>query len=421
MKDWKPVDMSFYFEILNIQNDNFVEVGVEDVLKIEREFGIDAYHDILGKYDKVIVSQQTEAYGMANKLKNFYANFDSDKIFVINDGFVCEKYLDRIYPTVPRENIFYNPLLSIWHSWNHVLSDNSRILAHSYGKSNIRLSPHANKINDGFRNIHNNDINTLCDYESKMDRDFKFIVLNNNYKPGRALFVDVMSDSFIKENWVSANFLQSKENELNWNNYDCNNFEEEIKNPQERDVYKYIRKDDYSKYENDNTGWNSCYEIIWTQHLNKAYIQPYWESCAWTDAVTDGHYMVNEKTLLPLLMEHLTIPLGIFYVDILEKLGYEFVKKIGDVDINETISQEEIGYCGYGKTDEEEQKITKKIKDWNLNLFNKINKINNLYSLSDIKDIYVQNYDTIKHNKELVKNHASDNNVIDELRKWILN
>ena len=32
MKDWKPVDMSFYFEILNIQNDNFVEVGVEDVL-----------------------------------------------------------------------------------------------------------------------------------------------------------------------------------------------------------------------------------------------------------------------------------------------------------------------------------------------------------------------------------------------------
>ena len=105
----------------------------------------------------------------------------------------------------------------------------------------------------------------------------------------------------------------------------------------------------------------------------------------------------------------------------LEKLGYEFVKKIGDVDINETISQEEIGYCGYGKTDEEEQKITKKIKDWNLNLFNKINKINNLYSLSDIKDIYVQNYDTIKHNKELVKNHASDNNVIDELRKWILN
>ena len=86
MKDWKPVDMSFYFEILNIQNDNFVEVGVEDVLKIEREFGIDAYHDILGKYDKVIVSQQTEAYGMANKLKNFYANFDSDKIFVIKKG-----------------------------------------------------------------------------------------------------------------------------------------------------------------------------------------------------------------------------------------------------------------------------------------------------------------------------------------------
>ena len=44
-----------------------------------------------------------------------------------------------------------------------------------------------------------------------------------------------------------------------------------------------------------------------------------------------------------------------------------------------------------------------------------------LEEIREIKDIYVLNYDTIKHNKELVKNHASDNNVFDELRKWILN
>ena len=50
----------------------------------------------------------------------------------------------------------------------------------------------SSKINDGFRNIHNNNIDTLCDYENKMDRDFKFIVLNNNHKPGRSQFVDTI-------------------------------------------------------------------------------------------------------------------------------------------------------------------------------------------------------------------------------------
>ena len=412
--NWEVTDKSFFLEMLNISNDNFVEVGIDDLHELGKKYGDGAYHDILGKYDKVIVSKQTEGYGMSNKLQHFYENFDSNKIFVINDGFICEKNFDKIYPTVPRENIFYDPILSFWYSWNHVLSDNSRILANSHNKGNP-LHNRSSKINDGFRNIHNNNIDTLCDYESKMDRDFKFIVLNNNYKPGRAQFIDILSESFIKENWVSANFFK----EYFWNLHHWKTFYPLVTNPAEKEEYKYLREDDYSKYENDQSGWNSCYEILWKEHLNKAYIQPYWESCAWTDAVTDGHYMVTEKTLLPLLMGQLTIPLGIFYVDYLEKMGYQFVKKIGDVGINESISQDMVSY-------KLQKELYDKEKDqlfctkWNFELFNKINKINDLYSLKDIKDIYIENYDIVKHNKELLKHHASDNSILDKLKKWIL-
>ena len=414
MNNWKPEDTSGFFDILNISDDNFVEVGVEDVFKIEREYGVDGYHDILGKYDKVIVSKQTEGYGMSNILQHFYKNFDSNKIFVINDGFVTEKYIDKIYPTIPRENIFYDPILSIWYSWNHVISDCSRILAHSHGRPNVMLNTHTGKINDGFRNIHNNNIDTLCDYESKMDRDFKFIVLNNNYKPGRPQFVDTMTDSFIKENWVSANFFQD---EYFWKSDDWKGPSPQnptVRNPQERDVYKYLRKDDYSKYENDDTGWNSCYEILWTQHLNKAYIQPYWESCAWTDALTEGHYMITEKTAIPFILGNISIPLGIFYVDFLEKMGYQFVKKIGDISINETIDPKDWEGFGWGSARVQD------VKNWNYELFDKLNKIEKLSSLSDIKYLYIDNLDIMEHNKQLVKKHMTDTTVIEKLKKWIL-
>ena len=163
---------------------------------------------------------------------------------------------------------------------------------------------------------------------------------------------------------------------------------------------------------------NNCYEIIWREYYNKAYIQPYFESCAWTDAITEGHYMITEKSLIPFILGNISIPLGIFYVDYLEKMGYQFVKKIGDVGFNDSLPQEQFGYCEYagGFIKEEVDKLQK----WNFELFNKINKINDLYSLKDIKDIYIENYDIVKHDKELLKHHASDNNILDKLKKWIV-
>jgi len=406
MHRWKPTDSTGFLELL-VPNGKFVEVGVADIEKIEKEFNGD-YQGILGKYDKVILSQQTEGYGMRNRIKHFYDNFDTEKIFIINDGFVCEKYLSQIYPNIPRENIFINPILSIWCAWNMILSDKGR------EKIAVQDMRTTNKINDGFRTIHKNNIDNLLNVSNKFDRDYKFIVLNNNYKPGRAQFVDRMSESFIKENWVSANFFKEKP----WNLHKWENFYPPITNPAEKEEYRYLREDDYTKYENNQSGWNSCYEILWKEHLNKAYIQPYWESTAWTDALTDGHYMISEKTLMPIIMGHITIPLAPFHVDYLEKLGYKFIKKIGNISINETISQDEFGFIGSGEGAGDRDFHEPIVKLCN-KIFDKILKINDECSLEDIKKTYVENYDMIQHNKNLLKKHVTHDSVLKDLKTWI--
>jgi hypothetical protein len=414
LQERNKADSSFnYFTLCGIESNNIIEIGMDGLLDIEQQYGVEGYQDKLGKYDKVIVSEQTEGYGMATKLVNFYHNFDKEKIFIINDGFVCEKYVEEIYWGVPRENIFYDPALSIWTSWNCILSD--------VGRTQFRPST---KINDGFRFMHKNNIDNMFP-ECNKDREFKFMLLNNNFKEGRAQCINTLSDSFIKNNWVSANFFVD---ELNWLEHKYDHlisptddpsgggpvFEKNLIPPEDREVYKYLRKDDFSKYENDQSGWNSCYEILWKEHLNKAYIQPYWESCAWTDAMTDGHYMLNEKTLLPIVMGHITIPLGIFYVDYLEKMGYQFVKKIGDISINETVPQEDI--LGFSRSN---WPLTHKVQEWNYELFDKLNKIDELYSLKDIRDEYVENLDIIEHNRSLMKHHMSDESILEKLKNWI--
>ena len=72
MHRWKPTDSTGFLELLAPKG-KFVEVGVADIEKIKKEFNGD-YQGILGKYDKVILSQQGEGYGMRNGIKYFYDN-----------------------------------------------------------------------------------------------------------------------------------------------------------------------------------------------------------------------------------------------------------------------------------------------------------------------------------------------------------
>ena len=52
-------------------------------------------------------------------------------------------------------------------------------------------------------------------------------------------------------------------------------------------------------------------------------------------------------------------------------------------------------------------------------IFDKILKINDECSLEDIKKTYVENYDIIQHNKNLLKKHATDDSVLKDLKTWI--
>ena len=97
--------------------------------------------------------------------------------------------------------------------------------------------------------------------------------MNNNFKEGRAQCINTLSYSFIKNNWVSANFFVK---ELNWLDWDfkhlispTNNpsggghaFEKNLIPPEDREVYKYLRKDDFS----DSCKFDISKEDQWYQN-----------------------------------------------------------------------------------------------------------------------------------------------------------
>jgi hypothetical protein len=406
--DFKHIENSnsYFFDLLHIKG-NFIEVSHEFIYNLGEEFGVDGYERYFKGYDKVIISCQTEGHGLYENTKYFIENYNKDKIFIINDGFICEEYVESIFK-LPREQIFIEPTLNIWWNWNFILGDNG--YNRFRGSRNVKSS----KINNGFRRLHNNDL-SYFKFNFNVQRDHKFIILGNNYKEGRPQLIDTLREVFIMNNWVSANFLQDKLLGVKYSKpYPP------VKTELNK-LRKYIRRDDYDDYENDDTGWNSCYEIIWKEHKDKAYIQPYWESSTWTDAITDGHYILTEKSLIPMLLGNISIPLGIFYVDYLEKLGYEFVKEIGDVPVNKKISQKEFWDIYLKDKDNPlgDSRLDERVYYWNYKLFNKLNLIDELYERSDIKEIYHSNKKILEHNLSLVKTHMEDESCLIKLKKWI--
>lgn len=401
--DFKYIENSNsnFFDLLDIKG-NFIEVSHEFIKDLGKEFGIDGYEKCFKDYDKVIVSCQTEGHGLYENTKHFIKNYDKDKIFLINDGFICEEYIESIFK-LPKEQIFVEPSLNIWWNWNFILGDIG------YTRFSGGEQFKSSKINNGFRRLHNNDL-SYFKFNFDVQREFKFIILSNNYKDGRPQLIDTLSENFIKSNWVSANFLQDIE---------YSNPYPPVKTELNK-LRKYIRKDDYDAYENDDTGWNSCYEIIWKEHKHKAYVQPYWESSTWTDAINDGHYILTEKSLIPMLLGNISIPLGIFYVDYLEKLGFEFVKEIGDVSVNKKISQKKF-WDTYLKDKDDPlfNTLDSRIYYWNYKLFNKLNLIDELYELNDMKEIHHNNKKILEHNLNLVKSYMEDDSCLVKLKKWI--
>ena len=85
-------------------------------------------------------------------------------------------------------------------------------------------------------------------------------------------------------------------------------------------------------------------------------------------------------------------------------------KKIGDVEINKSISQSDFIEPG--------PKTANKISSWYDKQMDCLNAINK-YSLNDIKDIYVKNFDMVEHNRDLMRNYCIDDNILNTLEEWI--
>ena len=150
--DFKHIENSnsYFFDLLHIKG-NFIEVSHEFIYNLGEEFGVDGYERYFKGYDKVIISCQTEGHGLYENTKYFIENYNKDKIFIINDGFICEEYVESIFK-LPREQIFIEPTLNIWWNWNFILGDNG------YNRFRGSRSVKSSKINNGFRRLHNNDL-----------------------------------------------------------------------------------------------------------------------------------------------------------------------------------------------------------------------------------------------------------------------
>ena len=322
---------SNFLSKLNIGRNDFIEIESKPITKI-------------------FLSNTTEGYGFLSNTQDLYNTINKDCINVIVDGFLHSKDVFEL----PEEQVFYNPKLNFWWVWNVI-----------WNKQNKACSE--------FEKFHSNDINKL--QNQSREREMKFISLNRNFKTGRDIFVENVSQELIDENWITGHFSNRKN----------------LKND--------------SLVNND---FKHFYNIIFQHINNKGYIQPFFESPGLNDAITDKMLMITEKSCIPFLLGNIAVPMNLYYVSEYEKLGFKFVKDINGIQINETIDWD----------------INSDIelpKKWLLEQTNRLNLINKNNTLQDIKKVYDDNLDIIKHNQNLVVELMTNEDVLDELKQWIKN
>ena len=315
-------------------------------LKIEKEFWIEIEPKPI---EKVFISGLTEGYGYLQHIEKIYKTISSDYLYPISDGFLYNKNIFK----VPEQQVFDNPILSFWYTWYILWQDAT------------------NNCPELLR-FHKGDINKIINLDKK--REHKFISLNRNLKTGRDTFINSLDDNFLKDNWVSGHFSDRK----------------------------YLKNDKLI-----NNQFIHFYNLIFIDLKNKGYIQPFFESSGLNDGFTDKMLMITEKSCIPFLLGNIAIPMNLFYVSEYEKLGFEFVKDINGVSINETIEWDLVKY------NESFASV------WLNELIEKIKYINQNNTLQDIEKIYQDNYELILHNQNLIKKLMTDNSVIYELKQWI--
>lgn len=315
--------------------------------------------------NKIFISDATEGYGFLNHTKELMKDINPKKLYPISDGFL---YKDKsLWAPIPEENIYCDPRINIWWVWNRIWA----------------LNQGSKAITTGEDQLHHGDVKYLIrNYTT--EREYKFISLNNNWKSGREILVEQSSDKFIKDNWVSGYFS-------------------------DRPGLRNFDKDDID----DMAPPAVFYSILFEQHCNKGYIQPFYESPAQNDSVTDYMLMITEKTCIPFLLGTIAIPMNMFYVSEYEKLGFKFVKEINGIKINRTIEWDVT-------EDSRDDKNPNSPHNWSRRQVHKLDKINEQNSLEDIKKVFLENQDIILHNQKLIMEYMTTDKYMKKLRDWML-
>lgn len=313
------------------------------------------------RVEKIFISATSEGYGFANNMEYIKSIIDKSVLYIVSDGFIY----DREIFGVNTDNVFYNPKFNFWWAWNHIWQNKN-------GDVPFFLSWHLG------------DIKKLINPNKK--REVKFISLNHNFKKGRDIFIENLSDKFIEDNWVSGHFSDR----IN------------------------LKNDKYDEKTKDFAKNNKFYNIIFEKLKNKGYIQPFFESNGINDSQTDKHISITEKSLIPFLLGNIAMPLSSkFLVSEYEKLGLEFVKDINGVSINQTFEWN-IDKDWEKKNHDESTEVK-----WLKQQISKIEVINQENSLEDIENVYLKNIDIIEHNQNIVKSLMTDEQSVNELKQWV--
>ena len=370
------------------------------------EFGPDRKEDF-DKFEKIVINDTTEGYGLIPRLRgkgapNRYWQWDGGpkdgegfvdifgkKLYLIVDGFAPDTGFEKFFPNWDyKKHIFKSANLSFWWAWNKLFNKYKKWTGKITMKLHLELKRNVNSL-----------------FTNKSNRKHKFISLNHNFKNGRELLTHGVSNKFLKENYINNHFLNDRPG-----------FKFDFKPLRLEGSLLQVTEEFSDGSKLTSSGDSPFYDVIFNEHKTTAYIAPYFESPAMSDAYTDWMLMITEKSVIWTALGCIVIPMNQFYVAEFEKIGFKFVKEINGVNINETEDWNDEKYNLWGMSRDQAVEVSKR---WTNKQVEKLERINKENTLEDIQKVHEQHTDLIEHNQKLLKKLLVGDEFLTEIEEWL--
>ena len=371
------------------------------------EFGPDRKEDF-DKFEKIVITDTSEGYGLIPRLRgkgssNRYWRGNNDplgpdgegfvdifgsKLYLIADGFAPETGFEKFFPKWNyKKQIFKSANLSFWWAWNKLFNKYKTWTGKITMKLHLELKRNVNSL-----------------FSNESNRKHKFISLNHNFKQGRELLTHGVSHKFLEENYINNHFIPNR-----------TGFKFDFKPIKSEDGLVQV-SEDINDDRLTSSGDSPFYDVIFNEHRTTAYIAPYFESPAMSDAYTDWMLMITEKSVVWTALGCIVIPMNQFYVAELEKIGFKFVKEINGVNINET---EDWNLKKYKLWELSRDQAIETSKKWTEKQVERLERINKENTLEEIQKVHEQNTDLIEHNQKLLKKLLVGDEFFTEIEEWL--